>query len=48
MSEALWWLPSVIVLAVVVGVITLLVAASRRKAEGIRAAHQADRGGAGG
>jgi hypothetical protein len=42
MTEALWWLPSVIVLAVVVGVIALLVAASRRKARGIRAAQHAE------
>jgi len=42
MTDALWWLPSVIVLAVVVGVIALLVSASRRKARGIRAAHLAE------
>jgi hypothetical protein len=42
MSDALWWLPSVIVLAVVVGVIVLLVSASRRKAKGIRAAQAAE------
>ena len=42
MTDALWWLPSVIVLAVVVGVIVLLVSASRRKASRIRAAHLAE------
>jgi hypothetical protein len=42
MTDALWWLPSVIVLAVVVGVIVLLVAASRRKARSLRAAERAE------
>ena len=42
MSDALWWLPSVIVLAVVAGVIALLVTASRRKSRGIRAAQNAE------
>ena len=42
MTDALWWLPSVIVLAVVVGVISLLVSASRRRSRGIRAAENAE------
>ena len=42
MTDALWWLPSVVVLGIVVGVIALLVAASRRKATGIRAAENAE------
>jgi hypothetical protein len=42
MIDALWWLPSVIVLAVVVGVIALLVSASRRKTRRIHAAHTAE------
>lgn len=42
MIEALWWLPSVIVLALVAGVIGVLVAASRRKRRRIRAAATAE------
>ena len=42
MTDALWWLPSVIVLGAVVGVIWLLVAASRRKTRGIRTAENAE------
>lgn len=42
MTDALWWLPSVIVLAVVAGVAGLLVAASRRRSRGIRAAEHAE------
>jgi hypothetical protein len=42
MTDALWWLPSVIVLGVVVGVIWLLVSVSRRKARSIRAAERAE------
>lgn len=42
MTDALWWLPSVIVLGVVVGVIWLFVAASRRKGRRIRAAEHAE------
>ncbi|ANP73970.1 hypothetical protein [Cryobacterium arcticum] len=42
MTDALWWLPSVIVLGVVVGVIWLFVSASRRKGRSIRAAETAE------
>jgi hypothetical protein len=42
MTDALWWLPSVIVLAVVVGVIVLLVSLSRRRGRRIRAAENAE------
>ncbi|WEO76805.1 hypothetical protein BJQ94_15805 [Cryobacterium sp. SO2] len=42
MTDALWWLPSVVVLGIVVGVIALLVSLSRRKARGIRAAESAE------
>ena len=42
MIDALWWLPSVVVLGIVVGVIALLVSASRRKGRRIRAAENAE------
>jgi hypothetical protein len=42
MIDALWWLPSVVVLGIVVGVIALLVSASRRRGRRIRAAENAE------
>jgi hypothetical protein len=42
MTDALWWLPSLIVLAVVAGAIWLLVSVSRRKGRRIRAAERAE------